>query len=134
VDGTSGDPVSELRRLTGGRGVDVALELVGLPDVIRQAVQSLAVFGRAVLVGIAERPFSVDSYREVLGKEAQIIGSSDHLLQELPILIELARRGTLDLASVVTQTVPLEAGAINDALDALGAFAGGVRTVIAPSG
>ncbi|HIC94649.1 MAG TPA: alcohol dehydrogenase [Anaerolineae bacterium] len=126
------DPVAKIRRLTGGRGVDVALELVGLPQTMRQAVQSLAVFGRAVLVGITDKPFEIDSYRELLGREAEVIGSADHLLQELPLLIEFARRGLLDLSDVVTCTVPLDAAAINEALDALERFGGHVRTVIMP--
>ena len=86
------------------------------------------------MVGIAVRPFSIDSYREILGKEAEIIGSSDHLLQELPVLIEFVRQGTLDLSRVVTQTVPLEPSVINDALNTLEEFGEGVRTVITPSG
>jgi len=134
IDAQRCDPVARLHRSTGGKGVDVTLELVGLPQVIRQAVQSLAPFGRAVLVGITDQLFSVDSYREILGKEVQIIGSSDHLLQELPILIEFVRQGTLDLSRVVTETVPLEPSVINDALDTLEEFAEGVRTVIKPSG
>ena len=134
IDAQRSDPVAGLHRSTGGKGVDVALELVGLPQVMQQAVQSLAPFGRAVLVGIAVRPFSIDSYREILGKEAEIIGSSDHLLQELPIVIEFVIQGTLDLTRVVTRTVPLEASAINDALNTLEEFAEGVRTVITPSG
>jgi len=134
IDAMKSDPVAGLHRSTGGKGVDVTLELVGLPQVMRQAVQSLAPFGRAVLVGITDQLFSVDSYREILGKEVQIIGSSDHLLQELPVLIEFVRQGTLDLSRVVTRTVPLAARAINDALNTLEEFAEGVRTVITPSG
>ncbi len=132
IDAKKSDPVAEVKRLTGGNGVDVALELVGLSDVIQQAVQSLAVFGRAVLVGIAVEPFLVDSYRDVLGKEAEIIGSSDHLLQELPVLIEFVRQGTLDLSRVITRTIPLEASAINDTMAALEQSGEGIRTVITP--
>ena len=55
----------------------------------------------------------------MIGQEAEIIGVSDHLLQEFPLLIEFARRGVLDLSHVVTRTVPLEAEPINDTLDAL---------------
>jgi 2-desacetyl-2-hydroxyethyl bacteriochlorophyllide A dehydrogenase len=132
VNAAQADPVAEIRRLTGGKGVNVALELIGLPQTMRQAVQSLAVFGRAVLVGITDRPFEVDSYRGLLGKEAEIIGCSDHLLQEMPLLIEFARRGWLDLSDVVTRTVPLDADAINETLDALEQFGGDVRTVITP--
>lgn len=132
VDASQGDPVAEIQSLTGGRGVDVALEVIGLPQTMRQAICSLAAMGRAVLVGISGRPFEVDSYRELLGKEAEIIGSNDHLLHELPLLVEYVHRGLLDLSSVVTRTVPLEAGAINQALDALECFGEGVRTVIVP--
>jgi propanol-preferring alcohol dehydrogenase len=132
VNAAATDPVTEIRRLTGGRGVDVALEVIGLPKVMRQAIQSLAFLGRAVLVGIADRLLEVDSYRELVGREAEVIGCSDHLLQEFPLLIELARRGKLDLSGVVTRTVPLEASAINATLDQLERFDSDVRTVIVP--
>jgi len=132
INATKGDPVAEIRRLTNGRGVDVVLELIGLPQTMRQAVQSLAVFGRAGLVGITDRPFEIYPYVELLGKEAEVIGCADHLLHELPLLIELTRRGWLDLSDVVTCTIPLDADAINDALDALEQFGGEVRTVITP--
>ena len=53
------DPLDEIWRLTGGQGVDVALELVGLRQTVEQAVRSLGVFGRAVLAGIADQPFEL---------------------------------------------------------------------------
>jgi propanol-preferring alcohol dehydrogenase len=84
------------------------------------------------MVGIACEPLEVDSYGELLGREAEIIGAADHLLQELPLLIEYARRGVLDLSDVVTETIPLDAGAINEALNQLEVFGSGVRTVITP--
>ncbi|HSR29627.1 MAG TPA: zinc-binding dehydrogenase [Anaerolineae bacterium] len=132
VNASQGNPVAEIQRLTGGRGVDVALEMIGLKVTMEQAIQSLAILGRAVMVGIADEPFAIDSYHELLGKEAEAIGSSDHLLSELPLLVELVRQGRLDLSRVVTRTVPLEASAINQAMDALEQFGGEVRTVITP--
>jgi 2-desacetyl-2-hydroxyethyl bacteriochlorophyllide A dehydrogenase len=132
VHATEVDPVVEIHRLTGGRGVDVALELVGLPSVIQQAVASLAILGRAVMVGLTDQPSEIATYRELICKEAELIGSSDHLAQELPALIELARRGRLDLSGVVTGTLPLEAGAINEAMDRLERYSSDVRLVITP--
>ncbi len=132
VNARAGDPVAEIGRLTRGRGVDVAIELIGLRATMRQAVQSLGVLGRAVVAGIADQPLEVDTYRELLGKEAEIIGTNDHLLHELPLLLELARRGKLDLSQVVARTVPLEAGPINAVLDDLERFAADTRTVIVP--
>jgi len=132
VDPALGDPLQQIRSLTGGRGVDVAVELIGNPVTMRQALLSLAPMGRAVIVGISDQPVTFDSYRELLGPEAEIIGSNDHLLHELPLLIELARRGTLDLSQVVSRTIPLDAGAINAALDDLEHFSADLRTVIVP--
>jgi 2-desacetyl-2-hydroxyethyl bacteriochlorophyllide A dehydrogenase len=132
VDAAAADPVKELLRLTGGRGVDVALELIGLPVTMRQAVQCLAIQGRAALAGITEKTFEVAPYAEVLNKEAEIIGVSDHLAQEMPPLLEWTRRGALDLCDVITRTVPLEAGAVNRVLDDLEQFEQEGRTVLLP--
>jgi propanol-preferring alcohol dehydrogenase len=130
VNAAQCEPVAEIGRLTGGRGVDVALELIGLPLTMRQAVQSLAIQGRAALAGITVKTFEVAPYFEVLNKEAEIIGVSDHLAQELPQLIEWARRGALDLSKVITRTLPLDAKVVNDALDGLEKFGEEGRTVI----
>jgi threonine dehydrogenase-like Zn-dependent dehydrogenase len=132
VDASRDDPVEQIRRLTKGRGVDVALEVIGRPETMRQAVRSLGVMGRAVIVGIADEPLTLDTYRELLGNEVELIGANDHLLQELPALVEMARRGILDTSRVVTRTVPLDAQAINGTLDALERWDAGVRTVVVP--
>ena len=133
VDASVCDPVATLHKKTKGRGIDVSLEVIGLRETMQQAVRSLAVFGRAVLAGIAESPLEVDSYQELLGKEAEIIGCSDHLLEELPILLEFLRQDRIDFSHVITDSVSLDAKAINDVLDALEHFTGHVRTVIKPA-
>ena len=132
VNAARTDPVAEIQRLTRGKGVDVAVEVIGLRETMEQAVRSLGVFGRAVMVGIAAETIRIDSYPDLLCKEAEVIGCSDHLLSELPLVIEFAHQGALDLSQVVTRTVPLQAAAINDAMDALERFGGEVRTVIVP--
>jgi propanol-preferring alcohol dehydrogenase len=88
--------------------------------------------GRAVIAGISDKPLEIDTYWELLGKEAEVIGTADHLLDELPLVIELARRGSLDLSDVVTRTIPLDAVTVNRVLDELEQFSGDVRTVIKP--
>ena len=132
INAASVPPVAEIRRLTKGRGVDVALELIGLPQTMRQAVQCLGVMGRAVIAGLSNKPLELDTYHELIGNEVEIIGSNDHLLQELPSLVEMARRKILDTSKVVTRIIPLDADAINDALDELERFGGDGRTVIVP--
>jgi propanol-preferring alcohol dehydrogenase len=132
VNAASGDPVAAIRKLTDGRGVDVAVEMLGRASTMHQSLQCLAPMGRAVIVGIGNEPLTIDTYRELLGGEAELIGSNDHLLSELPTVIEMARRGILDTSGVVTRTVGLNAQEINAALDALESAPSGVRTVIVP--
>jgi propanol-preferring alcohol dehydrogenase len=132
INASKANPVQEILRLTDGRGVDVALELIGLPLTMRQAVRSLAPHGRAALAGITDQSFEISPYQELLNKEAEIIGVSDHLLDELAGLVEWARQGKLDLRKVVTRTVPLDAVAVNEVLDQLEQFGSEVRVVITP--
>lgn len=132
VNAAAADPVAAIADLTAGRGVDVALELIGLPQTMRQAVQVLGVFGRAGIAGLSDQSFVVAPYAELLNKEAEIIGVSDHLASEIPFLLGLAQRGRLDLSRVVTRTVPLAAAAVNAALDHLDQFGSDVRVVIEP--
>lgn len=132
VDAAAGDPVAEIRRLTGGRGVDVAVELIGLPVTMEQAFRSLAILGRVAIAGLTDLIFEIAPYRDLINREAEIIGVSDHLAAEIPLLLEWARSGALDLSPVVTRSVPLEAGAINAVLDSLEAFGADIRIVINP--
>ena len=132
VDASSADPVPAIREATGGRGVDAALELIGSARAMEQAVQALAPQGRAALAGLTQERLSVAPYRDVLGREAEIIGVSDHLASEIGELMQFVARGELDLGAAVTRVVPLDAAAINGVLDGLVAFSEDVRCVIRP--
>ena len=123
------DPVEKIMELTNGEGVDVALELIGLPLTMDQGVRSLARFGRLGLVGITAELFDINSY-ETICREKEIIGVSDHLLSEIHFLLDLADQGKLDLTKVVTKTVPLEADAINEIHKQLKEFKADFRIVI----
>ncbi|MBA4136442.1 MAG: alcohol dehydrogenase [Opitutus sp.] len=130
VNARSTDAVAEIRRLTGGRGVDVALELIGLPQTMQQAVRVLNKMGRAALAGLTRQPLVIDPYSELLCPEAEIIGVSDHLGSEIAELLRFAADAKLDLGPIVTRTVPLDAAAINGVLDELERFGGATRTVV----
>jgi 2-desacetyl-2-hydroxyethyl bacteriochlorophyllide A dehydrogenase len=132
VDPAAGDPVGEIRRLTNGRGVDVAVEVIGLPLTMRQAVRSLAVQGRAAIAGLSDQCFEIASYSELLSPEAEVIGVADHLAQEMPLLLDFGRKGKLNLSNVITRIVPLDAAAINGVLDELDNYGDQVRVVVVP--
>jgi len=126
VDG-NGQVVDALR---AGGGVDVALELVGIADLMRVAVASLAPGGRAVAVGITDDEFGLDPFRDLVLKEGEIIGAADHLSSEIAALLAMVGRGDLDLSGIVTGSVRLDADAVNGALDALESFGDEIRVVI----
>ena len=132
IDASRVDAVEEIRRWTKGRGVDVALEMIGLRKTMEQAIDCVGYLGRAVLVGLNQQPIEIDTYRQVLGREVEIIGSNDHLLQELPLLVDMARRKILDTSRVVSQTIPLDADKINQRLDDLEHYTSDVRVVVVP--
>ncbi len=132
VSAARSEPVGEIRKLTENLGVDVALELIGLPLTMEQTVRSLAIQGRAALVGITDQSFNVAPYQELLNKEAEIIGVSDHLASELPLLLDFVCKGKLDLSRVVSRSIPLAADPINEALDHIEHFSDDLRVVITP--
>jgi len=134
IDAKAGDPVAQIEEATGGKGVDVSLELVGSARTMRQAVQCLAPLGRAALVGLTAESMSLSPYTELINKEAEIIGVSDHLASELPTLLEFARSGKLHFPAEALRIVDLDAGPIDAALDALQDSIDHVRTVIRSDG
>jgi threonine dehydrogenase-like Zn-dependent dehydrogenase len=120
-------PDKELKRLTGG-GADVAFEAIGNPATVRLAFESLRRGGRLCVVG-----FCTEEVPLPLGKlmyyEIEVAGSLGCPPGEYPRLIEMVRRGRIQLTPMVTAKMPLER--INDAFDLL-RRGEGLRTVVLP--
>jgi 2-desacetyl-2-hydroxyethyl bacteriochlorophyllide A dehydrogenase len=132
IDPAVGDPVDQIQEANGGKGVDVSIELVGSAVTMGQAVRCLEVLGRAAFIGLTAEPTSFLPYPDLINKEAQIIGVSDHLATELPALMQLARNGKLCFPPGTLESTSLDAAQINVALDALDRSTGPIRTVIVP--
>ena len=132
INAKASDPVEQVKDATAGKGVDVSLELIGSAKTMRQAVECLGPLGRAALVGLTKESMSILPYTELINKEAEIVGVSDHLASEFPTLLEFARSGKLRFPSEVLRVVDLDAGEINATLDALKHSIDHVRTVIVP--
>ena len=131
IDVSDTDAVEAVLNATDGQGVDVALELVGLPITSEQAVRSLSVQGRAAMVGLANAPTPINTYTDLIGKEREIIGVSDHLPEEIDELLSLVQQGLLNVAPAISKTVPLDETAVNQVFDELDAYSGtAIRTVI----
>jgi len=117
----------EIKTLTGG-GVDIAFECIGKPPTLRTAFNSVRRGGRMVVVGYCaeEVPLPV---AKLMYYEIEVLGSLGCPPVEYPRLIELVRRGRLQLTPMVTSKMPLED--INDAFDLL-RRGEGLRTIVLP--
>jgi D-arabinose 1-dehydrogenase-like Zn-dependent alcohol dehydrogenase len=90
----------------------------------------LGALGRAALVGLTADSMSIFPYTELINKEVEIIGVSDHLATELPAMMGFVRGGKLRFPKSTLHFVHLDAETINAVLDSLETFTDQIRTVI----
>jgi len=115
VDAARSDVAGALRDLTGGRGVDVAVDYVSTSATLEQAVQALAVRGRLVTLGGAGQVFRVDA-RQMLLKELDLLGSRYVTRAEILETLELVARGAV--WPMVTDIRPMaEAEALHERIE-----------------
>ncbi len=105
----------ELKKRTGG-GVDVAMEIIGKPETIRNAYESLRPGGRLCQVGYTAEPVTL-AFSKMMFYELQVIGSLGCRPSDYPELIELVRTRRAQLEPLVTGRYPLEQ--ITEGLDTL---------------
>ncbi|MFJ2673421.1 Zn-dependent alcohol dehydrogenase [Streptomyces sp. NPDC087525] len=102
----------DIRRLTGGRGADVAVECVGRATTIRTAWDSTRRGGRTTVVGIGGKDQQVTFNALELfhwGRTLSgcVYGNSDPS-KDLPVLAEHIRAGRFDLSTLVTERIGLD--------------------------
>jgi S-(hydroxymethyl)mycothiol dehydrogenase len=111
VNSRQGDPVAAIRALTGGFGVDVAIDAVGLPEVYSQAFYARDLAGTVVLVGVPRPEMTLTlPFLDVFGRGGALKSSwyGDCLpSRDFPTLIALYRQGRLPLDRFVTETIGL---------------------------
>ena len=112
VNSSTEDPVEVIRSLTGGNGVDVAIEAVGLPVTYEQAFYSRDLAGTVVLVGVPNPEMKIElPMIEVFGRGGTLKSSwyGDCLpSRDFPMLIDLYLQGRLDLDRFVSETISLD--------------------------
>ncbi len=104
------DIVAEIKRLTGGKGVDVAIEALGTQGTFESALRALRAGGTLSSLGVYSGKLSVpvESFAAGLGNLKIITtlcpGGKDRMRR----LIELVRHGRLDLVPLITHTFSLD--------------------------
>lgn len=119
----------ELKKRTGG-GLDVALEVIGKPETIRAAYDSLRPGGRLCVVGYSAEAVPLP-FSKLMFFELEVVGSLGCRPSDYPELIELVRAGRVKLAPLVTGRYAL--ADIFSGLDAL-RRGEGLRGIVLPEG
>lgn len=112
VNAKEEDAVERIKEITGGKGVDIAVEALGKPQTFLQCIQSVRDGGKAVMIGLAKAGDigEVDINR-LVRRKIQVIGSyGGRARQDLPKLVKLAETGIFNLNSAVSQKYKFEEG------------------------
>ena len=103
------DVTEEVRRRTGGRGADLAVEAVGLAATVAMAVCSVRKGGCVSLVGNLA-PHVELPLQAVVTRELTLLGSCASV-GEYPACLEMIARGVIDVAALTSAVAPLSEGA-----------------------
>lgn len=125
INAQSSDVRKGIKRFFDG-GADIALEAIGNPSTIEQAVDVVRPGGRVCIVGYSDHPASLNAAR-LMFRELDLVGSLGCRPVDYPAIIRMVAGGILKLDPVVTNRFPLEG--INDALNVLRGGEG-FRTII----
>lgn len=130
IDGRT-DVSKAVRQHFGRSGLDLAVEFVGLPATVEQAVRCLGKGGRAVVSGVGMGRPALPPLASFVGREQAILGSFGMDRSDIEELYVLLVTGRLNLKDSVSARYPL--GEANQAIAHLARKDGGViRIVVEP--
>ncbi|KAL6551898.1 hypothetical protein OROGR_008052 [Orobanche gracilis] len=96
--------------ITGGRGVDIAVEALGRTQTFSQCVQSVRDGGKAVMIGLtlAGAKGEID-INHLVRRQIKVMGSyGGRARQDLPKLIKLAESGIFNLEAAISRKCTFE--------------------------
>ncbi|MEE2806370.1 MAG: S-(hydroxymethyl)mycothiol dehydrogenase [Actinomycetota bacterium] len=104
--------IEAVQSLTGGNGVDIAIEAIGLPATYEQAFYSRDLAGTVVLVGVPNPEMRIDlPLIDVFGRGGALKSSwyGDCLpTRDFPMLIDLYLQGRLQLDRFVSEKITID--------------------------
>ena len=108
IDPVKQDVVKIIKDATGGRGVDVALEISGAPPATKMAFQVLRLGGRVSLTGLPSATVELDTPTDIIYKEATVYGTTGRLMWKTWWQMQtLLDSGKFDPMPAITHRLPL---------------------------
>lgn len=121
VDPAEADTAEQVRALTGGRGVDYAIEVVGLPGTVLDAYHSARRGGTVATVGIPAPDATIQlPATDFFRAEKRVVGSyygSTQVKADFQRFADLIAAGRFDAAGMITHRYRLDQ--LQDAFDDL---------------
>jgi len=102
------DDADLITRVTGGEGVDVALEMSGNPTAIHKCFLYVKNGGRVTLFGIPEAQVSFDMTNEIIFKGIRVYGVTGRRLFQTWYRLSGLFKAGLNIKPVVTHVLPLD--------------------------
>lgn len=103
------DVLEEVRKATGGEGVDTLLEMSGAPSAIQQGFELLKPGGEVAMLGVVGKPVEFDLDNSLIFKGATVYGITGRRLWQTWYQSRgLVNSGAVDLSPMVTHKYPLE--------------------------
>ncbi len=105
------DPMEEIMRITGKKGVDFAIESSGIPKVMELAFHSLAHKGKAVIAGNAKKGETITIDPAHLNQGKKLLGTwggETDPDREIPLYEKLYQERKLPLEKLISATYSLD--------------------------
>jgi L-iditol 2-dehydrogenase len=101
------DVIAQIKRLTGGRGVDVAFEAAGAPETPNQAGDLARLGGKVIFIGTTPED-TMTLTPSIFRRKGLTVKWVRRMQHTYPRAIRLVKNGLVDVKSMVTHTFPLE--------------------------
>ena len=99
------DAVAKIRELTEGRGADVTIEAVGITPTYNMALEAVRPAGTVSIIGVFEKPQELKMNEYWIKNLTIKMGLVN--ANKLPQLIELIKKGKIDMRFLQTHKAPL---------------------------
>ena len=109
INSSQGGVAAAVKKLTSGRGADVAFEAVGIEATVRAAIESVRKGGTVTLVGNLARDVSMP-LQQVVTRQIRLQGSCASA-GEYPECLELISSGKVNVDRFISAVAPLDDGA-----------------------
>jgi L-iditol 2-dehydrogenase len=107
IDPADPDALKRIMGLTGGRGVDAAVDCSGAPQAQRLMIDAVRRRGRAAFVGESWDPLAIKVSDDMIRKGLVLHGSWHYNLALTPKLMEIIRREKSRLDLLITHRFPM---------------------------